>query len=75
MKTFTVPANRTIVLPKHLFKPSERIVLMTEGNALIIKKLEPPKLSAIATRAKGRALPMREIAREVHAFRQAKRAE
>lgn len=62
MKTFAVPANRMIQLPNHLFKPA------------IIKKIESPQLSEIAARVKERALPMREILREVQAHRRAQRA-
>ena len=73
MKTLQVPTNRMIRLPKALFKPAERIVLFTEGGALVIKKLESPRLSSIAERVKERALPLRDIVREVHTYRRAKR--
>lgn len=74
MKTLEVPANRMIALPKSLFKPADKIAVLTEGNVFIIKKLESPRLSSIATRVKARALPMRDIVREVHAYRRAHRA-
>ena len=74
MRTLEVPANLMIRLPKSLFKPAEKVALLTEGDALIIKKLESPRLSAIATRVKERPLPMRDILQEVHAYRRAKRA-
>ena len=74
MKTLEVPANRTIVLPKHLFKPADKVALVSGGSMLIIKKLEVPPLSAIATRVKERPLPMGDIVREVRAYRRATRA-
>lgn len=69
MKIIEVPASRMITLPKNLFKPSDKVVLLTEGNTMIIKKLEPPQLSTIATRVPERPLSMRAIAKEVHAYR------
>ena len=73
IKTVEVPTNRTIVLPKRLFKPLEKIALFTAGNMLIIKKVDAPRLSAIAKRAKTRPLSLRSIVREVHAYRRAQR--
>lgn len=73
MRTVEVPANRMIMLPKHLFKPADKVALLLEGNVLIIKKLEVPRLSSIAARVKERAWPMRDVVREVHAYRRAKR--
>ena len=74
MKTVEVPSNLKISLPKSLFRPADRIVLLREGSLLIIKKLESPKLSSYAARAKDRPLSMREIDREVQAHRRSKRA-
>ena len=74
MRTVEVPSNLKIVLPKRLFKPADRIVLLTEGSLLIIKKLASPKLSSYAARAKDRPLSLREIDREVQAHRRSKRA-
>ena len=74
MKTVEVPPNLKIALPKALFRPADRIVLLTEGSLLIIKKLESPTLSSYAVRAKDRPLSVREIDREVQAYRRSKRA-
>ena len=74
MTTLEVPANRMIRLPKHLFKPADKVALVRAGGLLIIKKVETPRLSSIAARVRERALPMREIVREVHAYRRAQRA-
>ena len=74
MKTIAVPRNRAIVLPRGLFRPLEKVAIFIEGNMLIIKKLEPSRLSSIALRTKGRPVPLRTIVREVHAYRRAKRA-
>ena len=74
MKVVEVPANRQIVLPKRFFKPADKIAIFSEGNAVLIKKFEPPRLSSIAARVRERALPLREVAREVRAYRRAKRA-
>jgi virulence-associated protein VagC len=74
MKIVQVSHDRMIRLPKEVFKPAEKVVLIREGGTVIIKKVEPPRLSALARRVKERPLPMREIVREVQAYRRAKRA-
>ena len=74
MRTVEVPSNLKIALPKAIFKPADRVVLLTEGSLLIIKKLAAPKLSSYAARAKDRPLSLREIDREVQAHRRSKRA-
>lgn len=74
MKTVEISRNLTITLPKGVFKPSERVVILTEGSMVIIKRLDATRLSSVAGRVKGRALPLSAIAREVHAYRRAKRA-
>jgi virulence-associated protein VagC len=73
MKIVQVPNDRRVRLPKQVFKPAEKIVLIREGSTVTIKKLEPPRLSTLARRVKERPLPMRAIVREVHAYRRAKR--
>ena len=72
-KTVEVPSNLKIALPKGLFKPFDRVVLFVAENALIIKRLESPKLSSYARRAKDRPLSLREVDREVQAYRRSKR--
>jgi hypothetical protein len=74
MKTFEIPSNRMIQLPKALFKPLDKVVVITQGDTFILKKFDIPRLSAIAMRVKERPFPMREILREVHASRRARRA-
>ena len=73
MKTLAVPADRMIRLPKGVFKPADRVVILHGSGVLIIKKLESPPLSSIAARVKDRPIPLREIAREVHAYRRSQR--
>jgi hypothetical protein len=68
-----VSQDRHITLPKRLFQPDETVLVMTEGDTVVIKKVRP-RLSAIAQRARGRALPMRAIVREVRAYRKHRRA-
>ena len=72
MKTVELPSNLTIALPKGLFKPSDRVVLLTEGDLLIIKKLESPRLSSVAKRSKSRPMPTRQILKEIRAYRRNK---
>jgi len=73
MKTLEVPSNRMITLPKALFKPADRVAIVTAGGVLIVRKLEPPRLSSIATRVKAPPISLAKIAREVQVYRRAKR--
>ena len=74
MKTIAIPSSRLIRLPKRLFKPTDRVALITQGDTLIIKKIDAAPLSSIALRAKGRPMPLQAIVREVRAYRREKRA-
>ena len=74
MKVIQLSKDRKVLLPKRVFRPAEKVVLVTEGDTVIIKKLERPRLSSIAKRSAARPVPMREIVKEVHAFRKSKRA-
>ena len=72
MKTYEVPANGMMRLPKRLFKPAEKVAVFIDRSSLTIKKLEASPLSSLAERVKARPMPMREIVREVRAYRRAK---
>jgi len=74
MKTVSVPANGMIRLPKRLFKPADRVTILSGAGILIIKKLDSPRLSSLAARVTEHPLALREVAREVRAYRRAKRA-
>lgn len=77
MQTLKVDKNGIIVIPKTLrtiFKPSDELAWFTEGDTLIIKRLNPPKLSEIAGRVKEKPMPLKEIAKEVHAYRREKKS-
>ncbi|MBU0878259.1 MAG: hypothetical protein KJ569_05875 [Candidatus Omnitrophica bacterium] len=74
MKTAKIGPNRTIVLPKALFKPADKIVTFCEGNTFIVKKLNQPDVTEIASRTKEKPMPLREIVKEVHRYRREKRA-
>ncbi|MBX3325870.1 MAG: hypothetical protein KF682_08225 [Nitrospira sp.] len=73
MRVIKVAPDRHIVLPKRLFQPDDTVLVMTEGDTLVIKKVRP-RLSSIAQRVRGRALPMRVVVREVKAYRKRRRS-
>lgn len=73
MKVIQVPPNRTLLLPKDLFKPADKVAVIREGRTLVIKKLEPSRLSSIAAHLTARGLPLREIVQEVRAYRRTRR--
>jgi len=74
MKTIKLNRQRTIVLPKSIFKPTDKIVTFCEGDTFIVKKLNPPDVTEIASRVKEKAMPLSEIVKEVHRYRRRKRA-
>ncbi len=77
MQTLKVDKNGVMIIPKTLravFKPSDKLAWFTEGDTLIIKRLNPPKLSEIAGRVKEKHMPMKEIEKEVQAYRKEKRS-
>jgi len=73
MQSLKINPNRTITLPRSIFKPEDKLVLITEGDTLIIKKLHLSKLSKIASRVREKALSLKEITEEIHLYRKEKK--
>ena len=76
MQTLKINKDGTLIIPKALkefLKDSNKLVWLKEGDTLIIKRINPPKLSEIADRAKETPVPLEEIVKEVHAYRKEKR--
>ncbi len=73
MRMMKVAADRHIVLPKRLFQPDDTVLVMAEGDTVVIKKVRP-RLSSLALRARGHALPMKVVVREVQAYRKRRRS-
>jgi hypothetical protein len=67
-----VAKDRHIVLPKRLFQPADTVLVLTEGDTVVIKKVRP-RLSSVAQRVRGRALSMPTIVQEVRAHRKHRR--
>lgn len=72
MRVMKVAQDRHIVLPKRLFHPADTVLIVTEGDTVVIKNIRP-RLSSIALRMRSRALSLRAIAREVRAYRKTAR--
>ena len=72
MRMMKVAQDRHIVLPKRLFHPADTVLIVTESDTVVIKKVRPRR-SSIAQRSRGRALPMRTIVREVQTYRKRRR--
>ena len=76
MQTLKIDKNGTLVLPKiaqSIFRPSDKIAWFVEGDTFIVKKINPSKLSEIADRIKEKPLSLKEIVKEVHAYRKERR--
>lgn len=73
MQTLKVKSDGSILLPRSVFKPRDKVAFILEGDTLILKKLNPPKISEIAKRAKGKTISLKEIVKEIHLFRREKK--
>ena len=76
MQTLKIDKNGTLVLPKiaqSIFRPSDKVAWFVDGDTFIVKKINPSKLSEIADRIKEKPLSLKEIVKEVHAYRKEKR--
>ena len=73
MRLVQLPPSLTIVLPKHLFKPADRVMLLTTGNALLITKVESSRAFSPAYRSASRPMSTRHVLREIRAHRRTKR--
>jgi hypothetical protein len=72
MKAVKVETDGTIRLPKEmlrLFPTSTELAVWTEGDTIVLKRLQPLKPSQIAERVHERELPLKDIASEVHRMR------
>ena len=69
--------NGTLELPAEALKwarPDEELMLFIEGDSLILKRVHPPRLSELASRAPGDVeMLLQEIVDEVHRHRREKR--
>ncbi len=75
MVMLKVKHDGSIMLPRSIFRPQDKVALIHEGDLLILKKLNPPKLSGIAKKARGvSSLSLKEVVKEIHLFRKHKRA-
>ena len=73
MQTIKIGPKRTIRLPKSMFKASDRVIMLSTKDTVIIKKISPTHLSSIPAQKKGKSLPLKEIVKEIHRYRKEKR--
>lgn len=76
MHMLKLQPDGTLVIPRNLrniFKPYDKIAWFLQKDTLILKKIKPSKLSEIAERSQEKALPLKEIVKEVHASRKAEK--
>ena len=69
MKTVKIRPERTISLPKSVFKTNDTVVAFCEGDTFIVKKLTPPDITKIPNRVKQKPMSLKQIAKEVHQYR------
>jgi hypothetical protein len=73
MQTIKIGPKGTIKLPKSMFKASDRVIIISTRDTIMIKKISPSHLSSIPSRKKGKSLPLKEIVKEIHHYRKEKR--
>lgn len=76
MKAVKVETDGSIKLPEEmlrLFPTSTELAVWTEGDTIVLERLQPLKLSQIAERVSEKEMPLKDIAAEVHRMRHDKR--
>jgi hypothetical protein len=77
MKAVKVEAGGYIKLPKEmlrLFPTANELAVWTEGDVIILKRLQPLKPSRIAERVPENGPPLKDIAAEVYRMRRETRS-
>ncbi len=72
MKAVKVETDGSIKLPKEmlrLFPTSSELAVWTEGDMIVLKRLQPLQPSRIAERVPENGPPLEEITTEVHRMR------
>jgi hypothetical protein len=77
MQAVRIRSDDSIQLPKTLlrrFPKRSELAVWTEGDVIVLKRLKPAKLSAIAVRRPEKEMPLAEIDAEVQRQRKEKRS-
>lgn len=77
IKAVKVRADGSIQLPPdllRLFPRASELAMWTQGDLIILKRLQPLQPSKIAERMPEEEMPLADIAAEVHQLRQEKRS-
>ncbi|MFQ5770177.1 MAG: hypothetical protein ACE5HX_06555 [bacterium] len=59
---------------KKWLRPEEELAAFLEGDTLILKKVQVPKLSALAEQNPKEEMLLEEISKEVHRYREEKKS-
>ena len=76
MKAVKVETDGSIKLPKEmlrLFPTASELAVWTEGDTIVLKRLQPLKPSQIAERVPEKEMPLKDIAAEVQRIRREKK--
>ena len=72
MKAVKAETDGSVKLPEEmlrLFPTSTELAVWTEGDTIVLKRLQPLKPSQIAERVQEKETPLKDIASEVHRMR------
>ena len=76
MQAVKIEADGTVRLPKGVlrrFPKKSELLVWSEGDVIVLKRLRPPEPTEFAERLPGEGLSLEEIDAEVQAYRKAKR--
>lgn len=77
MEAVKIEADGSVRLPKGVlrrFPKQSELMVWSEGDVIVLKRLKPLKPSAFARRLPGEEMSLAEIDAEVQAYRKEKRA-
>lgn len=76
MKAVKIETDGSIKLPEEmlrLFPTSTELAVWTEGDTIVLKRLQPLRPSQIAERVAEKEMPLKDIVAEVHRMRRERR--
>jgi len=76
MEAVKIESDGSIQLPRKVLRRFPKrceLVIWAEGDVIVLKRLKPSRVSAIAARRPEKELPLAEIDAEVQAHRKEKR--
>lgn len=78
MNTVKVRRDGSVPLPKAVARrlpAASTLVVWSEGDLVVLKRVSPPRVSEIAERCSGRAMSLKAVSAEIHRMRRERRGQ